>query len=90
LEYLSKDVDNGIVWKYPCIYSDNGLTATDHPDYKDSNFMLKKEWENGELTDDLNLSGRDNPDDDGILDNQDDELDYSYPPDFNHCCSLSI
>jgi hypothetical protein len=45
LEYLSKDVDNDIVWKYPCIYSN------------------------------LNLSGRDNPDSDGILDNQDEEMD---------------
>jgi hypothetical protein len=52
--------------------------------------MLKKEWENGELTADLNLSGKDNPDDDGILDNQEEEPDYSYPPGINRCCSDSI
>jgi hypothetical protein len=48
------------------------------------------EWENGELTADMILSGRDNPDYDGIFYNQDNELDYSYPPEFNHCCSHSI
>jgi hypothetical protein len=32
-EYLSKDVDNDVVWKYPCIYFIQGLTAPDNPDY---------------------------------------------------------
>jgi hypothetical protein len=90
LEYLSKDVVEDIVWKYQCIYSNQGPTAPGYPGYKSYNLMLKKEWENGELTAELNLSGRDNPDDDGIFDNQDKEQDYSYPPDVNHCCSHSI
>jgi hypothetical protein len=87
LEYLSKDVDNDMVWKFSCFYSNQGLTAPDHRDNNGSNFMLKKEWENGEFTADLNLSGKDNPDYVGLLDNLDKEHDYSYPPDLNHCCS---
>jgi hypothetical protein len=70
---------NDIVWENPCIYPNQGLTAPDNHGYKGSNFMLKKEWANGELTADLNLSGRDITDDDGILDSQDEELDYPYP-----------
>jgi hypothetical protein len=59
LEYLSKDKDKNVVLKFPCISSNQRPPALDHPDYKGSNFILKKEWENGELPTDLKFKARD-------------------------------
>jgi hypothetical protein len=71
LDYLYKDADNDMVWKYPCIASNQGLSVPDNPDYKVYKFMLMREWENGWVTAELKLKARDEPSSCGNLEIED-------------------
>jgi hypothetical protein len=50
LDYLARDNDNDIVWKFNCIVSHQGPITSNHPDYNGSTCSLLIEWENGETT----------------------------------------
>jgi hypothetical protein len=50
LEYLSKDEENDIVWKFRQIVSHQGPLRPEHPDYKGSMYNIMVEWETGEIT----------------------------------------
>jgi hypothetical protein len=62
LEYLSKDNDSDIVWKFQRITSHQGPLAHGHPDYKGSSYNVNIEWENGEITSEpLQVIAKDDP-----------------------------
>jgi hypothetical protein len=48
LNYLAKDDNNNIIWKFNCIASHQGPLTTKHPNYKGSMYNIMVEWENGE------------------------------------------
>ena len=50
LDYLAKEDNNDIVWKFKSITSHQGPLSPTHPDYKGSMFNVMVEWENGEIT----------------------------------------
>jgi hypothetical protein len=62
LEYLSKDHENNVVWKFQHITFHQGPLTPDHPDYKGSKYNVVTEWENGEITSEpLQLIAKDDP-----------------------------
>ena len=62
LEYLAKDKDNDIVWKFKRIVSHQGPLTPNHPDYKGSTYNVMIEWENGETTNEpLQVIAKDDP-----------------------------
>jgi hypothetical protein len=62
LEYLAKDKDNDIVWKFKRIVSHQGPLTPNHPDYKGSMYNVMIEWENGETTNEpLQVIAKDDP-----------------------------
>lgn len=62
LDYLAKDKDNDIVWKFKRIVSHQGPLTSNHPDYNGSIFNLTIEWENGETTNEpLQVIAKDDP-----------------------------
>jgi hypothetical protein len=50
LDYLAKDLETDIVWKFRLIISHNGPFQANHPEYKGSQYNLMIEWENEEIT----------------------------------------
>ena len=50
LDYLSKDENNDVVWKFQRIVSHQGPLLPSHPEYNGSTFNVMIEWENGEIT----------------------------------------
>jgi hypothetical protein len=50
LEYLRKDEENDVVWKFQRITSHQGPLTPSHPDFKGSKYNVVIEWENGEVT----------------------------------------
>ena len=62
LDYLAKDKDNDIVWKFQRIVSHKGPLTPNHPDYNGSIYNVMIEWENGEITSEpLQVIAKDDP-----------------------------
>ena len=62
LDYLAKEDNNNIVWKFKSITSHQGPLSPTHPDYKGSMFNVMVEWENGEITaEPLQIIAKDDP-----------------------------
>jgi hypothetical protein len=62
LEYLSRDKENDIVWKFQRIVSHQGPLKPTHPDYNGSSYNVLVEWENGETNKEpLQVIAKDNP-----------------------------
>jgi hypothetical protein len=62
LDYLAKDQDSNIVWKFQRITSHQGPLAPGHPEYKGSSYNVHIEWENGEITSEpLQVIAKDDP-----------------------------
>ena len=62
MEYLAKDIDDPVIWKYRRIVSHQGPLDKNHNDYKGSSYNVRIEWENGEITDEpLSLVAADDP-----------------------------
>ena len=53
LEYMSKEDDDGIVWKFKDIIGHKGPLNKGHKDYKGSPYNVTVLWENGETSDEL-------------------------------------
>ena len=51
MEYLSKDNENPVVWKFKRIVAHQGPLPPLHKDYKGFFYNFTVEWENGEQTD---------------------------------------
>jgi len=50
MDYISKDQESDIKWKFRRIISHQGPLQPNHPDYKHSQYNIMVEWENGEIT----------------------------------------
>jgi hypothetical protein len=62
LDYLARDNDYDIVWKFNRIVSHQGPITSNHPDYNGSTYNLLIEWENGETTKEpLQVIAKDDP-----------------------------
>ena len=62
LEYITRDEENPVVWKFRRITSHQGPLKPDHPDYNGSSYNVMVEWENGEVTSEpLSIIAADDP-----------------------------
>jgi hypothetical protein len=62
LDYLVRDNDNDIVWKFKHSVSHQELITSNHPYYNGSTYKLLIEWENGEITKEpLQVIAKDDP-----------------------------
>jgi hypothetical protein len=62
LDYLSKDEESNVVWKFKRIISHEGPLKPGSSDYKGSPYNLMIEWETGEITKEpLQLIASDDP-----------------------------
>jgi hypothetical protein len=62
LEYILRDDENPVVWKFRRITSHQGPLKPDHPDYNGSLYNVMVEWENGEITaEPLSIIAADDP-----------------------------
>ena len=62
MDYIEKDTDNPIVWKFKRIVSHQGPLNSSSPEYKGSLYNVTIEWENGEITDEpLSIIAEDDP-----------------------------
>jgi hypothetical protein len=62
LNYITRDEENPVIWKFRRITSHQGPLKTDHPDYKGSTYNVMIEWENGEITSEpLSIIAADDP-----------------------------
>ena len=62
LQYLNKDEENDILWKFRHIVSHQGPLSNNHKDYNGCPYNIMVEWENGEITKEpLNHIARDDP-----------------------------
>ena len=62
MDYLEKDKDNNIVWKFKRIVSHQGPLSPTHADYNGSTYNVTIEWENGETTSEpLQVIAKDDP-----------------------------
>ena len=50
LDYILKDEETDIMWKFRRIISHEGPLEQNHPSYNGSKYNVKVEWENGEIT----------------------------------------
>jgi hypothetical protein len=50
LNYISRDEEDPVVWKFHQITAHQGPLKPDHPDYNGSTYNVMVEWENGEIT----------------------------------------
>jgi hypothetical protein len=50
LDYISREEEDPIVWKFRWITAHQGPLTPDHPDYNGSRYNIMIEWENGEIT----------------------------------------
>jgi hypothetical protein len=50
LDYISRDEEDPVVWKFRQITAHQGPLKPDHPDYNGSTYNVMVEWENGEIT----------------------------------------
>ena len=62
LNFMSKDTENDVMWKFQRIVSHQGPLSVTHQDYKGSKFNVMVEWENGETTKEpLSIIAKDDP-----------------------------
>jgi hypothetical protein len=62
LDYLAKDDNNNLVWKFKRITLHQGPLSAMHPDFKGSIFNVMVEWDNGETTmKQLQIIAKDDP-----------------------------
>ena len=62
MDYLSKDDEDDIIWKFKDIIGHQGPLNKNHKDYKGSPYNLTVLWENGETTNEpLSVIAADNP-----------------------------
>ena len=62
LEYLAREEENPVVWKFRSIVGHEGPLKRNDPNYKGSPYNVNVEWENGEITaEPLSLIGADDP-----------------------------
>jgi hypothetical protein len=62
LDYISKDEDSPVVWKFQRIVSHKGPLKPSNPEYKGSPYNLMIEWETGEITSEpLQMIAADDP-----------------------------
>ena len=62
LDFLSRDDENEVVWKFRRIVSHQGPLRSEHPDYKGSMYNVMVEWETGEISSEpLQLIAADDP-----------------------------
>ena len=62
MEYMTKDEDEDIVWKFKDIIGHQGPLSKSHKDYNGSPYNLTVLWENGETTSKpLSIIATDNP-----------------------------
>ena len=50
LDYITKDEETDITWKFKRIASHEGPLSPEHPSYNGSSYNIMVEWENGEIT----------------------------------------
>ena len=50
VDYITRDEQMDVVWKYRHITAHQGPLSPKHPDYRGSAFNVMIEWENGEIT----------------------------------------
>ena len=62
MDYLSKDEEHPVIWKFKRIVAHQGPLSKQHKDYKGSSYNITVEWENGEQTDEpLSIIAEDDP-----------------------------
>ena len=62
LSFIESQAQNDVIWNFRRIVGHEGPLARNHPDYNGSNFNVKIEWENGEITSEpLNVIASDDP-----------------------------
>jgi hypothetical protein len=62
LDYLAKDDNNDIIWKFKTIVLHQGHLTPKHHNYKGSTYNIMLEWENGETTmEPLQIIAKDDP-----------------------------
>jgi Reverse transcriptase (RNA-dependent DNA polymerase) len=62
LDYLTRDDESDVVWKFRRIVSHQGPLRSEHPDYKGSMYNVMVEWETGEITSEpLQMIAADDP-----------------------------
>ncbi|KAG7351166.1 hypothetical protein IV203_010526 [Nitzschia inconspicua] len=62
LDYLNRDMENPVLWKYKKIVSHQGPLKQGDKDYKGSAWNVLLEWETGEVTaEPLNIIAKDDP-----------------------------
>ena len=50
MDYIEKDTDNPILWRFKRIVAHQGPLDPSSPHYRGSSYNVQIEWENGELT----------------------------------------
>ncbi len=50
MDYINKDSEQEVFWRFKKISSHQGPLSPDHPDYNGSSYNVQVEWENGEIT----------------------------------------
>ena len=62
MDFITRDEDTDITWKFKRIVSHQGPLKPDHPDYNGSTYNVMIEWENGETTSEpLSIVAADDP-----------------------------
>lgn len=62
MDYLNRDNDDPVVWRFNKIIAHQGPLDKNHKDYKGSTFNVSVEWENGEVTEEpLAIIAADDP-----------------------------
>ncbi|MFM8621767.1 MAG: reverse transcriptase domain-containing protein, partial [Holophagaceae bacterium] len=62
LNYINKDGEQEVLWKYKCISGHQGPLTSKDKDYKGSAYNVRVEWENGEVSyEPLNVFANDDP-----------------------------
>ena len=62
LDYIEKDEEASVVWRFKKILSHEGPLNHNHPSYNGSSYNVQLEWENGEITSEpLNVIAADDP-----------------------------
>jgi hypothetical protein len=62
LDYLVKEDNNEVIWKFQRITSHQGPLTTKHPNYKGSTYKIMVEWENGDTKmEPLQIIAKDDP-----------------------------
>ena len=62
LDYITRDEENPVLWKFRKITSHQGPLKSDHPDYNGSSYNIMVEWENGDITSEpLSVIAADDP-----------------------------